>query len=158
MRCTSPLIAVLTVYVLTANVSAEDSGWAYREIYNPVAETRTYIANIDTGGSEVELRCSARDRRTEVRLRLPVGRNHTSNLEIRFDNARSRKMSWQTNISGLSLQLPWKQVDEFARQLSAYNTLHVAVLDAHSNPPVYSIPLKRSAQAIANLRRRCSFN
>ncbi|MEM9624343.1 MAG: hypothetical protein AAF993_22070 [Pseudomonadota bacterium] len=161
MRTHKSISAFTTAFAFCAltmvAAAAPEHVWKYEEIYNPVTDTRTYIANIEFESSEVELRCSANDRQAEVRLRLPVRTSRSTGLKIGFDNRSPRGMEWQPSISGFSMSLPSAQINNFARQLSAYNTLAVELTDDDKTVATYAIPLKGSSKAIANLRERCRF-
>ncbi len=148
------LTAVLLGMVRPANAS--DGTWQYRELYNPVEETRIYIASVEAAAAEIELRCSAKNRRAEARMRLPVGRNHTADVQLRFDNTRPQTLHWQPSISRLSLSLAWADMASFSQALSAYHQVHVRLPHLESEG-AFSISLKKSSQAIANLGEHCRF-
>lgn len=154
------LFALLSISLAGLTVQPAEDQWTYESIYNPVAETRIYIAKVRSGRSEIELRCSALDTRTEVRVLLPshiptVAR--AQQVQVQFDNRQPRTVAWQPSINGASLQIPWSQVDWFSRQLSAYNTVQIELEETEGVGTALNIPLRRSSKAIANLRQRCKF-
>ena len=153
---TAVLAAALLMPVAQAESQPEPPAWEYDAYYNPVAGSRTFYAGVEGADSAMELRCSARNPNTELRLRVPHGRQDTT-VAVAFDKRKPQTLDWVPSVNGQSFRLSTQQITNFSRGLSAFNTLTVQVPQPDAEPKTFQISLRGSAKAISNLRRHCRF-
>ena len=159
MACKKVVAALLTLLSSAwfhSVHAAPPPAWQFEMFYNPVVESRTYFARVNAQDSFLELRCSASDPNTQLRLRLPVD-SRSQEVAVNFDENRPQKLMWLPSVNGQSLRLSTEHLKEFSRELRAYNVLKVEVPQDGTHPVSYEFSLAGSAKAISNLRRYCRF-
>jgi len=147
------LIAFAT---LPCNVIA--NGWQYDELYNPVDEATNYLARVIVEDTRITLRCSALDRKAQIRVSLPTDTTvDMSGVRWRFDDPDNVTFvgNWKRNINGQDLIVPSEDATRFARQLRAYHTLHLHVVRVGGDEVLFNFPLDDSSNAIGRLMAIC---
>lgn len=148
----------LSVSSIDAPPTPEPITWTYEEIYNPVENTKNYLAQVRIADIGIVLRCSAVDRRAQIRINLPKAvLDEMDHVSWAFDNRTSQSARWPINISGRSMRVPADVSRGFARNLQAFNALHLDVVDAQDRAAAYTVPLRKSSQAINSLDELCFF-
>ena len=132
--------------------------WTYEEIYNPVENTKNYLAQVRIADIGIVLRCSAVDRRAQIRINLPKRvLDEMDHVSWAFDNKATQTGRWPINLSGRSISVPADMGRAFARNLQAFNALHLDIFGAEERRQAYTVPLRKSSRAIDSLDQLCYF-
>ena len=139
-------------------IASEPITWAFEERYNPVHRTEDYLAHVRIADVNVELRCSARNRRMEIRLDLPRAViSNMAHVRWAFDDGAPETAAWTPNFNGRSVRVPSQDVRRFANGLAAFHSLHLDILDEADEAVAYTIPLTKSSRAIERIDELCFF-
>jgi len=145
---------VITFSLIAGTVCAET--WEYEELYNPVDRATAYFAAVGTDFGSITVRCSARDRKAQIRIALPRDLiADMDGLQWLFDNAKATSASWDRSPNGRDLIIPSSRSERFATLLRAYNTLHLDIEREGEDAVSFEFPLQGSSKAISSLATHC---
>ena len=149
-------LMLIGIATLPCNVIA--TSWQYDELYNPVDQATNYVAHVLVDDTRIALRCSAIDRKVQIRVSLPTEATvDMSEVRWRFDGPTNATFvgNWKQNLNGRELIVPREQAARFAQQLRAYQTLHLHVVRAGDDGAQFNFPLNDSSKAIGRLMAIC---